>query len=77
MYPFPLAEEILKQPLEIVGGDLIVPHGPGLGIEIDESVIERYPWIPGPWSYFKIDSPPEMLAVTSDHSVQWDGKDGR
>ena len=51
--------------------------GPGLGIEIDESVIERYPWIPGPWSYFKIDSPPEMLAVTSDHSVQWDGKDGR
>ena len=77
MYPFPLAEEILKQPLEIVGGDLIVPRAPGLGIEIDESVIERYPWIPGPWSYFKIDSPPEMLAVTSDHSVQWDGKEGR
>ena len=77
MYPFPLAEEILKQPLEIVGGDLIVPRAPGLGIEIDEGVIERYPWIPGPWSYFKIDSPPEMLAVTSDHSVQWDGKEGR
>jgi hypothetical protein len=77
MYPFPLADEILKQPLEIVGGDLIVPRGPGLGIEIDESVIERYPWIPGPWSYFRIDSPPEMLAVTSDHSVQWDGKEAR
>src|SRR5581483_4822760 len=72
MYPFPLAAEILKTPLEINHGDLIVPKGPGWGIEIDESVIERYPWIPGPWSFFRLDSPPETLAVTSDHSVKWD-----
>ena len=74
MYPFPLAEVILKEPLEIDHGDLIVPRKPGLGVEIDESAIERFPWIPGPWSFFRIDSPPETLAVTSDHSIKWEGK---
>jgi L-alanine-DL-glutamate epimerase-like enolase superfamily enzyme len=72
MYQFPLASEILKEPLEIDRGDLIVPRSPGLGVTVDESVIERYPWIPGPWSYFHIDSPAETLAVTSDHSVKWE-----
>ena len=28
MYPFPLAEEILKQPLRMEHGDLIMPAGP-------------------------------------------------
>jgi L-alanine-DL-glutamate epimerase-like enolase superfamily enzyme len=74
MYPFPLADEILKQPVEIVEGSLVVPTGPGLGVEVDESVIERYPWIPGPWSYFTLLSPNETFAVTSDHSVKWTGK---
>jgi hypothetical protein len=73
MYPFPLAPEVLKQPLQIEYGDLVVPREPGLGVEVDESVIERYPWVPGPWSYFRIDSPPETLAVTSDHSQKWEG----
>ncbi|HUO30334.1 MAG TPA: mandelate racemase/muconate lactonizing enzyme family protein [Bryobacteraceae bacterium] len=72
MYAFPLAAEILKEPLEIDHGNLVVPRGPGLGVAIDESVIERYPWIPGPWSYFRTDSPAETRAVTSDHSVQWE-----
>jgi L-alanine-DL-glutamate epimerase-like enolase superfamily enzyme len=72
MYPFPLAAEILKDPLQIDHGDMVVPRGPGLGVTVDESVIERYPWIPGPWSYFHIDSPAETRAVMSDHSVQWD-----
>ena len=74
MYPFPLAADILKEPLEIDHGDLIVPRKPGLGVEINESVIERYPWIPGPWSYFHIDSPAETLAVTSDHSIKWEAE---
>jgi L-alanine-DL-glutamate epimerase-like enolase superfamily enzyme len=73
MYPFPLAAEILREPLELEAGDLIVPRTPGLGVTVDESVVDRYPWIPGPWSYFHIDSPPETRAVMSDHSVQWDG----
>ena len=71
MYPFPLASELLKEPLQIDRGDLIVPKTPGLGVEVDEAVFERYPWIPGPWSYFKMFSPPGTWAVTSDHSVQW------
>ena len=48
MYPFPLASEILKHPLTIERGELVVPRAPGLGVEIDESVIWRYPWIEGP-----------------------------
>src|SRR4051812_7867908 len=45
MYPFPLASDILKQPIHIDHGDLIVSREPGLGVEIDETVIDRYPWI--------------------------------
>jgi L-alanine-DL-glutamate epimerase-like enolase superfamily enzyme len=71
MYPFQLADEILAEPLNIKGGDLLVPDGPGLGVEINETVIEKYPFIPGPWSIFRIDSPPETVAVIGDHSVKW------
>jgi L-alanine-DL-glutamate epimerase-like enolase superfamily enzyme len=51
MYPFPLAAEVITEPLRLEHGDLILPKGPGLGVEVDESVIGRYPWIPGPWSF--------------------------
>jgi L-alanine-DL-glutamate epimerase-like enolase superfamily enzyme len=71
MYPFPLADEILREPLEIRNGDLILPKKPGLGVDIEDSVIEKYPFIPGPWSFFRIESPPETVAVTGDHSVKW------
>jgi L-alanine-DL-glutamate epimerase-like enolase superfamily enzyme len=71
MYPFPLADEILREPLAIERGNLIVPTGPGLGVDVDERVIEKYPFISGPWSFFRIDSPPETVAVTGDHSVKW------
>jgi L-alanine-DL-glutamate epimerase-like enolase superfamily enzyme len=71
MYPFNLSDEILASPLRIENGDLIVPDAPGLGIDINERVIAKYPFIPGPWSFFRIDSPPETVAVTGDHSVKW------
>ncbi len=71
MYPFPLADEILREPLPIADGDLIVSGAPGLGMEIDERVIAKYPFLPGPWSFFRIDSPAETVAVTGDHSVKW------
>jgi L-alanine-DL-glutamate epimerase-like enolase superfamily enzyme len=75
LYPFPLAAEILKSPLNIErGGELAVPREPGLGVEIDMTVVERYPWLPGPWSTFRIDSPPQTLAVTSDHSEKWNDR---
>ena len=77
MYPFPLAAELIREPLEIEKGDLVVPRAPGLGVTVDESVADRYPWIPGPWSYFHIASPPETRAVMSDHSIQWDPAVGR
>jgi len=71
MYAFPTAAEILSEPLQIDHGDLIVPRSPGLGIQINERVIDKYPWIPGPWSSFTTDSPPETWSVTGDHSVRW------
>jgi L-alanine-DL-glutamate epimerase-like enolase superfamily enzyme len=71
MYPFPLADEILAEPLEIQDGHLVVPRGPGLGIDVNERVAEAYPFLPGPWSFFHINSPPETIAVTGDHSVKW------
>jgi L-alanine-DL-glutamate epimerase-like enolase superfamily enzyme len=74
MYPFPLAAEILKQPLAIEAGDLLVSREPGLGVEVDESVVDRYPWIPGAWSFFRTDSPAETRAVLSDHSIPWVGQ---
>jgi L-alanine-DL-glutamate epimerase-like enolase superfamily enzyme len=71
MYPFPLASEILKLPLPIEHGELVVPRTPGLGVDVDESVIWRYPWVDGPWSFFKLHSPAETWAVTADHSAKW------
>jgi len=71
MYPFPLASEMLREPLPIERGDLLVPRTPGLGVQVNESVIERYPWIPGPWSFFRLESPAGVWAVTADHSVKW------
>jgi len=77
MYANPPADEILKHPLEIDGSELVVPSEPGLGVEVDESVIEKYPFLPGPWSVFQIDSPPETLALSGDLSVAWSASDTR
>jgi L-alanine-DL-glutamate epimerase-like enolase superfamily enzyme len=73
MYPFPLAAEILKDPLEISQGDLIVPTGPGLGVEVDERVIEGYPWIPGPWSTWEFEGPGRVRGMYADSSEKWPG----
>ncbi|MBY0503913.1 MAG: mandelate racemase/muconate lactonizing enzyme family protein [Bryobacteraceae bacterium] len=71
MYGFDLAREILRTPLDIENGELMLNRAPGLGVEVDESVITRYPWIPGPWSYFTLHSPAETFAVVGDHSVKF------
>lgn len=71
MYPFPLSDEILNEPLEVSNGYLKLPAGNGLGLDVNEAVINKYPFIPGPWSFFHQDSPKETIAVTGDHSVKW------
>ena len=74
MYPFPLASEILAEPLHLERGQLVVPRTPGLGVTVDESVVDRYPWVPGPWSYFRTDSPAETKPVTSDRLLRREGR---
>jgi L-rhamnonate dehydratase len=38
----PLSRELCKNPIHLDGGMLSVPQGPGLGVEVDESVIEKH-----------------------------------
>jgi L-rhamnonate dehydratase len=38
----PLSRELVRDPLRMVDGHLPVPQGPGLGVEVNEAVIERY-----------------------------------
>lgn len=38
----PLRDDLLAEPILPVGGMLPVPHGPGLGIEVDEAVLRRF-----------------------------------
>ena len=35
-------DDLLKERLEVVDGFMVVPDGPGLGIEVDEDAIEKY-----------------------------------
>ena len=44
----PFRWDVLKDPIELNDGFLSVPDGPGLGIELDEDVIEEYPYVEGP-----------------------------
>lgn len=38
----PLSRELVKEPLSLHDGYLAVPHGPGLGVDVNEQVIEKY-----------------------------------
>jgi len=35
------ANRLLKQPISCEGGQIRVPEGPGLGIEVDEAVLRK------------------------------------
>jgi muconate cycloisomerase len=39
---FYLAEDIVREPLAISGGEVALPAGPGLGIDVDEAQVERF-----------------------------------
>lgn len=36
------SHQLLKKPIEVIGGFHKVPDGPGLGVEVDEASVERY-----------------------------------
>jgi L-alanine-DL-glutamate epimerase-like enolase superfamily enzyme len=55
MYPFPLAEDVLASTLEVDDGYLELPDGPGLGVEVNESILDEYEYIEGPWTEFHYD----------------------
>jgi galactonate dehydratase len=42
----PPKSEMVKQPLQVEKGFLIIPEGPGLGIELVEGIEKRYPYRP-------------------------------
>ena len=44
----PFRTDILVEPIAFADGCLQVPEGPGLGIELDEDVIDEYPYEAGP-----------------------------
>ncbi len=37
-----LANDVLAQPLELAGGMMTVPEGPGLGVEVDRGKVDRF-----------------------------------
>jgi len=38
----PLSRDLCLTPIELEGGWLRVPQGPGLGVEVNEATIEKY-----------------------------------
>lgn len=56
MYPFDLAFDILDGQPMVENGQLTVPDGPGLGVEVDLAVVEEYPFIEGPWTEFEYEN---------------------
>ena len=43
----PLIDELLVDKLQVNDGEIAMPQGPGLGIELNEDVVERYTLPPG------------------------------
>ena len=37
-----LQDDVLAEPLELLGGMMTVPQGPGLGIDVDRAKVEQY-----------------------------------
>jgi hypothetical protein len=68
---FPLSDVILADPWTYAMDISICHKGTDLEWRFNERLLKKYPFIPGPWSYFHQDSPKQSIAVTGDHSVKW------
>ncbi|GAB6882153.1 mandelate racemase/muconate lactonizing enzyme family protein [Halopiger thermotolerans] len=55
MYPFDLAFDLIKGQPDVTDGVLSVSDDPGLGVELNDDVIEQYPFRDGPWTEFHYD----------------------
>ena len=42
----PPKSEIVKSPLKVENGFLLVPDAPGIGVELNDEVLEKYPYVP-------------------------------
>ena len=40
--PSPLRDGVVKDPVRVVDGDVVVPDGPGLGVELDEDGVSQF-----------------------------------
>jgi L-alanine-DL-glutamate epimerase-like enolase superfamily enzyme len=49
----PLINELLVSPLEIVDGHVLAPTAPGLGVDLTDDIIDRYPYKPDHRYYFE------------------------
>jgi L-alanine-DL-glutamate epimerase-like enolase superfamily enzyme len=71
MYPYGLSDELVPDAPRPVNGEIALPDGPGLGVSVDEQVLDKYPYQRGPWSIFELESPPSKLALSGDHALPW------
>lgn len=76
MYPFPLSDELVPDAPVPVDGELPLPDGYGLGLEINEAVFSEYAYQKGPWSKFEIDSPKSTQYLSGDHAQTWADESG-
>jgi hypothetical protein len=53
------SDDLLTAPLEISGGFLRVPEGPGLGVQLDEAALEKYAMEPP----YRLPDPRHILSV--------------
>ena len=52
-------DDLLTAPLEVCGGYLRVPEGPGLGVELDEAALDKYAMEPP----YRLSDPRHILSV--------------
>ena len=76
MYPYALSDELVPDAPTPLNGELLLPEGSGLGVTVDEGMLEKYPYQPGPWSIFEVESPPSKLALSGDHALPWADEEG-
>ena len=71
MYPFALSDELIPDAPVPEKGQLSLPDGYGLGVEVNEKAFSKYPYQKGAWSKFELDSPLTTQFLSGDHAKIW------